>query len=68
MTFIFIAGLFALLIGLSYLATTGAVWLVLWCLEELFNVATDFNVWVFGLLVWLLLAMLKGIFSVTIHK
>jgi hypothetical protein len=50
-------------IALSYLITTGLVWLVLWLLQELFNITLDLNLWLLGLLVWIVLSVLSATFK-----
>lgn len=54
------------LIVLSYLITVGFVWVVLWLLGALFSLHFGFNVWLLGLLVWMLMCFIRSILGTRI--
>jgi hypothetical protein len=49
--------------GLSYLGTVGIVALVQWLCKMIFLNNYDYNIWLLGLLVWILLIILKSTFN-----
>lgn len=50
-------------LGISYLITTGLVWVVCALVEVVFSTSIDYNVWWAGLLVWIVLFMIRNSFG-----
>lgn len=48
-------------IGSAYLLAVGAVWVFAWLINAGFKTNFDLNVWVVGLLVWLIVGTYAGI-------
>lgn len=53
--------LYLAILCLSFLATAGLAWLVCWAFSLVFS-------WKIAIGVWAILALLSGVFNVTIHK
>lgn len=51
------------LVGISYLGTVGVMWVLLWLGRKLFEFNFDPNIWIFGLFIWIVVAILKSIFQ-----
>lgn len=69
-TFFIIITIIVAVVGvltLSYLVTTGFLALILWLVNEIFDTAYSPNIWQAGLLLWVVLFLLKGFFSVTVN-
>ena len=64
-----VGGLILVAMGISYLITTGLTALVLWLLPQVASGtsvaiwAIDANVWLVGLLVWIVLAVFGSVFK-----
>lgn len=63
MKILFVVAVIPLILGISYLLTVGMVRLVLWLTHTLFGIQVDWNIWLFGLLVWIALWVLKHTFG-----
>lgn len=60
---LFIGGAVLAILAVSYLFTVALTWLVLVLVEAIWGVTTEVNVWLLGLLAWVVIGVLKSIFK-----
>lgn len=63
MAIVAIALLIAVLLAVSYLITVGLTWLVLTLVNAIWHLGLDWNVWLLGLLAWVVFWILRSIFK-----